>query len=222
MSDKKKILLIGANGLIGGHLLTLLLNDNHFYEVITWSRSPIGLTHSKLKEKIIDFASIKKNPAEKFDILVCCLGTTINKAKSKDAFYKVDHDYVVDLAMYAEKSGISKFIVVSSIGADKNSSNFYLRTKGEMENDISNFNIPGIAILRPSILFGKRKEFRFGEILGKGFMHAIGFLFIGKLKKYKGIHAQTVAEAILILARKDIPEKIILESDQIVNICRDK
>jgi len=222
MPETKKVLLVGASGLIGSNLLQLLLNDGNFQEVVSWSRKAQELHHPKLTEKEIDFNSIEKIPSENFDVIFCCLGTTINKAKSQKQFYKVDHDYVVELARYAEISGISKFIVISSIGAKKDTSNFYIRTKGEMEYDICNFNIPNITILRPSILLGKRKEFRFGELIGKGFMKAISFLFIGKMKKYKGIQAKTVAEAMVRLAKRNIEGKFIFESDQIAKISKEK
>lgn len=219
MPEIKKALLIGASGLIGCNLLQLLLNDEQYSEVVLWSRNNIELAHPKLTEKVIDFDSDENIPTENFDVIFCCLGTTIHKAKTQEQFYKVDHDYVVELARYAEKSGVSKFIVVSSLGAKKESSNFYLRTKGEMEYDVSQFKIPSIIFLRPSMLMGKRKEFRFGELIGKGFMKTIGFLFIGK---YKGIHAKTVAEAMVRLAKKNIEGKFIFESDQIAKISKEK
>jgi uncharacterized protein YbjT (DUF2867 family) len=222
MPEIKKALLVGASGLIGSNLLQLLLNDGNFQEVVSWSRKAQGLHHPKLTEKEIDFNYIERIPSENFDVIFCCIGTTIHKAKTQEKFYKVDHDYVVELARYAEKSGISKFIVISSIGAKKDTSNFYLRTKGEMEFDVSQLKIPSVTFLRPSMLMGKRKEFRFGELIGKGFMKAIGFLFIGKMKKYKGIHAKTVAETMVRLAKKNYEGKFIFESDQVVNISKEK
>lgn len=222
MPEIKKALLVGASGLIGSNLLQLLLNDEQYSEVVLWSRNNIELTHPKLTEKVIDFDSVENIPTENFDVIFCCLGTTIHNAKTQEQFYKVDHDYVVELARYAEKSGISKFIIISSIGAKKESSNFYLRTKGEMEYDVGQFKIPSIIFLRPSMLMGKRKEFRFGEMIGKGFMKTFGFLFIGKMKKYKGIHAKTVTEAMVRLAKRNIEGRFIFDSDQIAKISKEK
>jgi uncharacterized protein YbjT (DUF2867 family) len=222
MDTRYKALITGTSGLIGSELLKIILDDEAFQEVVSWSRKASGLSHPKLIEKEIDFDSIEKFSIENFDAVFCCLGTTINKAKTQEQFYKVDHDYVVELARYAEKSGVSKFIVVSSIGAKKESSNFYLRTKGKMEFDVSRFKVPSIIFLRPSMLLGKRKEFRFGEVIGKGFMKAMGFMFIGNMKKYKGIQAKTVAEAMASLAKKNIEGKIIYESDLIAKISKEK
>jgi len=215
MDKTYKALLAGASGLIGSSLLHELLNGDVYSEIEVWSRNSLGISHPKLKEKIIDFNEIIDIPSSSVDHVFCCLGTTIKKAKSQEAFRKVDFEYVVELAKYAEISGASKFFVISSLGANKDSATFYLRTKGEMEESLKHIFLPAVYILRPSLLLGKRKEFRFGEIIAQGLAPVFGLLLFGKLKKYKGIKASTIAKAMLHLAKEDGKGLIILDSDKI-------
>ncbi|MDP4185619.1 MAG: NAD(P)H-binding protein [Bacteroidota bacterium] len=215
MEQSHKALLVGASGLIGGQLLELLLNDEYYSEVEIWLRKPTGISHPKLRERIIDFSTITDIPSVEIDHLFCCIGTTIKKAGTQDAFRKVDFEYVVNLAQLAERSTCSKFIVISSIGADSKSSNFYLRVKGEMEETVRSTRIPGIIIIRPSLLLGKRREFRLGEKIFQFLMPSINHLLIGKLKKYRGIESLNVAKAMLSLAKNDTNGISVIESDKI-------
>ena len=116
----------------------------------------------------------------------------------------------------AARSVAEKFVYISSIGANSNSGNFYLRTKGKVEEDLKKVCKNGLIILRPSMLMGKRQEFRFGELMGKGFMKVFGFLFIGSMKKYRGIDAAKVAEAMVLCAKSTKSGIITMESDQIL------
>jgi uncharacterized protein YbjT (DUF2867 family) len=215
MIPSKKVLLIGASGLIGHHCLRLLLADNEYTHVEIWVRQPFEIKHPKLKCIVTDFNDITKIPSTDATHIFCCLGSTIKKAGSQSAFRKVDYEYVAELAKLAERSHAENFSVVSSIGANPNSGNFYLRVKGEMEVSLKACSIPSILILRPSMLLGKRQEFRFGELMGKAMMQSFGFLLVGKLRKYRGIQAETVARVIVKLAKKQSKGILILESDQI-------
>lgn len=210
----KKALLLGSSGLIGSHCLTELLADEYYSIVEIWVRTSSGIKHPKLIETIIGFDDIKNRNTDAQHVF-CCLGTTIKKAKSQEAFRKVDYDYVVDLAKISEKSGVGKFLVISSIGAKVKTGNFYLRTKGEMEDAIKQCKIPAIFIYQPSILLGKRKEFRFGEIIAKFMMRMLKYLFWGKMKKYRGIEASTIAKAMVMVAKEENLGIHILVSDEI-------
>jgi uncharacterized protein YbjT (DUF2867 family) len=212
----KKALLIGATGLTGGECLNLLLNDYYYDGVEIWVRKSTGITHKKLIERIIDFDKIHLIDCNNADHVFCCLGTTINKAKSKDNFYRIDHDYVINCARVAEKSKSEKFLYISSLGANKDSGNFYLRTKGKVEESLNKIIIPCVIIFRPSMLLGNRGEFRLGEKIGKAIMTAFQFLLIGSLKKYRGVRAEQVAKAMIEEAKSttDCGFRII-ESDQI-------
>lgn len=212
ISDRKTAVLFGATGLVGSFLLDALLADERYYAVNVFLRRPSGKTHPKLNEFIVDF-----NKPEGFrenvrsDELFCCLGTTIRAAGSQEAFRKVDFQFVKDAAEAAKANGIKSFLVVSSLGADAGSLNFYYRTKGEMENAVRAMDFRKCVIIRPSMLLGPRNEFRLGELAGKIVMTVFSFLIPAK---YKAIKAVVVANAML-KAANDSSINGILESNQL-------
>ncbi len=209
MNKKKTVIIAGATGLTGGHLLKFLLDDPDIEQVKVIGRKKPELVHPKIKFLSTDFSDIEQ--ISKFiqgNQCYCCLGTTIKKAGSKEAFKKVDLEIPVLLGQIAKKNKIPVFAVVSSIGADASSSNFYLRTKGQMENEILQLSFENTIIARPSLLLGKRKEFRFGEESGKLVIKGLSLLFIGPLRKYRGIESKTVAHAIYLLAKNNQGKKI--------------
>ena len=208
-------IVTGATGLVGNSLLTQLLEDPYFTKVISISRRDSGIKHTKLSQYIgpLDDPEFLKTNI-KGDILFCCVGTTIKKAGSKEAFKRVDLEIPVLMGEIALENQVSAICVVSSIGANANGSNFYLRTKGEMENAILNLGFKKTTIVRPSMLLGNRKEFRFGEEIGKLVMIPSNFLLFGRFKKYRAIKAETVARAMIIIQMKNISGRIF-ESDQL-------
>jgi|WetSurMetagenome_2_1015567.scaffolds.fasta_scaffold00134_13 uncharacterized protein YbjT (DUF2867 family) len=194
----KTAVLTGASGLVGSELLSQLLSDEDYGKVIVLVRAPLEVRHEKLVEKIIDFEAIEASMEDlKADHGFCCLGTTIRKAGSQARQYRIDHDYVVDFAKACSAAGVSKFAVVSSSGAKSKTGNFYLRTKGEMEEDLKKLPFEGLYILRPSLLLGRRKEFRFAELIAKGIMKVANPLMAGRLKRFRGIYASKVAEGMI-------------------------
>lgn len=215
MKRSGKALLVGATGLIGSQCLKALLEDDAFTEVEAWVRKPIGMIHRKLRIVLVDFPDISRIPATDASHIFCCLGTTIKNAGSKDAFRRVDFEYVVEMAKLAQRSHVEKFLLISSLGANLDSTNFYLHTKGEMEEEVTRCGIPSVIILRPSMLLGKRNEFRLAEVIGKAFMQAFNFMFIGNFKKYRAIKASDVAKAMVRLAKEENAGVLKVESDQI-------
>lgn len=212
----KTILLFGGTGLIGGELLRLLLEDGNVM-VKAFLRRPRVLKNMPphFIQHVVDFNRIEewKNLVAG-DELYCCLGTTIRKAGSRASFRAVDYELVLQIANRALVNGVKKFIVISSLGSDAGSSNFYLRTKGEMERDVQQLPFQKIKILRPSVLTGNRDEFRLGEKVGIGVASLLSPLMVGKLKKYKPISATSVARAMIILAdREDV--QVVYESDEL-------
>lgn len=197
-----KATLIGATGLIGGYLLEELLKDDYFDIVRILVRSPVELIHPKLEKKLVDF-----NDAESFrlalegsDIVFSAIGTTQKKVKGdKVAYRKIDYDIAVNAARFCKMNGCEKFILVSSVGANSKSNNFYLKLKGEVENAVKSVGLRSVHIIRPSMLLGDRKEFRLGEKIGSPVMKAISFLFPSK---YKPIHAKDVAKAMFVASKK--------------------
>jgi uncharacterized protein YbjT (DUF2867 family) len=210
-----RALIVGSTGLVGGHLLQELLTSEHFSEVESWIRKPTGTVHPKLKERIVDFDRLDRMEVTPATHVFCCLGTTIKKAKSQEAFRRVDYRYVAELAALAMRSGSKVFTVVSSVGADPKSGNFYLRTKGEMEEAVKQSGVPVVVILRPSMLMGERKEFRLGEQVGKWVMKAVHPLLLGSLRKYRGVGGADVARVMIRLSLESAPGVRIWEGDRI-------
>lgn len=190
-STKKTGVVFGATGQVGKALVRLLLSDNSFERVVAVVRNFIPIVNDKLVQvKIRDYSELNNHRDElAAGIYFCCTGTTIGKAGSREAFMKVDHDLPVIIAQLANDLMVPAFVVISSIGANASSSNFYLRTKGEMEQSVRGVYTGNLKFVRPSLLMGRREEFRFGELIANGFMKIFGWFFSGPLKKYRGIHA---------------------------------
>lgn len=215
----KTALIIGSTGLIGSQLLQLLLESDHYSQVITFVKRDAGIEHPKLRQHIIDFDKPESyNDLVKGDDFFCTIGTTIKKAGSKEAFRKVDFEYPQQFAKIAIENKVKQFLLISSLGADATSSNFYLKTKGEIEVFLKASNFEKVSILRPSLLLGNRAEFRLGEKIGAFVMKSFSFLFIGNLKKYKPIESKSVAKALFAIAQQNNIGFIVYESDSIQEI----
>lgn len=215
----KTALIIGSTGLIGSQLLELLLESTEYEKVITFVKRDSGIQHPKLKQQIIDF----DKPETYKELVVgddffCTIGTTIKKAGSQEAFRKVDFEYPKQFASLALQNKVKQFLLISSLGAEANSGNFYLKTKGEIQDFLKNCNFENVAVLQPSLLLGNRKEFRLGEKIGAFFMKLFSFLLIGNLKKYKAIQSKVVAKAMFIIAQENKSGFNIYKSDVIQEI----
>lgn len=217
----KTAIICGATGLVGEQLLKQLLDSPVYEKVISLVRTHQNIKHPKYAERIIDFERIKESLQEiKADDAFCCLGTTMSKAGSKERQYHIDHDYVIDFAKGCIQTGVKQIAVVSSIGADKNTRNFYLKTKGEMEADIIQLPFEGIHFMRPSFLLGDRKEFRFGEKIGIFLARIIGPLLSGNLKKYKGIEVSAVAKAMIAAVNSGEKGVHVYHYDEITELAK--
>lgn len=191
-------LLAGATGLIGNHVLELLLADAAYDKVIALSRKPLVSKHTKLENVLVNIDEWSKLNLLKADDVFCCLGTTIKQAKTKAAFRKVDFEYPVEVAKALKQNGATTFLLVSALGADKNSRIFYNQVKGEVEATITELGYNGTHVFRPSLLLGDRKEQRSGEDAAKVFYKIFGWLIP---QKYKGIEAAKVARAMVAEAK---------------------
>lgn len=192
--------VIGATGLTGNLVLEGLLKDHNFKTVRILVRRNVNITHPKLQQEIVNFNDID-NYTEKFgkgDIIFCCIGTTQKKVKGdKDAYSKIDFDIPVNAARIGISKGFKKFQIVSAIGANENSSNFYLSLKGKTENALKQFSFESIGIFQPSVLNGNRNENRVGEKVLQTIMDLSSFLLLGPLEKYRAIGANNVAKAMI-------------------------
>jgi uncharacterized protein YbjT (DUF2867 family) len=216
MDTTKAALLVGASGLVGGHLLQLLLHEQRYKPVEVLVRRSLSIRDPQLNEHIIDFDHLDRN-AELFraDDVFCCLGTTIRTAGSQEAFRKVDFTYVVQAAALASKNGAKQFLLVSSLGANPRSRAFYSRVKGEVEEAVSKLPFRGVHIFRPSFLLGEREERRRGEKLAIMLVKVLQPLMIAGWKRLRPVHAETVAAAMARVAGMNKQGVNIFESDQI-------
>lgn len=209
----KKAILIGATGLVGSHVLQLLLSDERYDSVKVLHRRSTGISHSKLTEHIIDFDNQESwKPLVTGAHLFSALGTTLNKAGSKDAQYKIDYTYQYNFAKIASENGVSNYALVSSLGANLDSGSFYPRIKGELDEAVQKLSFDSTLILRPSFLDGSRDEFRLGERIGIAIAKVV--CKIPGLKKYHPIKAETVAKAMIEGLNKNT--SVILEGNDIL------
>lgn len=196
----KTAVLLGATGLTGSHLLQLLLEDDRYAKVRAIVRKPLQQAHPKLEVKVIDFRNKAafREAIGTGDIIFCCIGTTMKNVKGDKTLYRqIDYDIAVHAAEYGAESGFSDYLLISAIGANANSSNFYVRLKGETENAVRAFPYKTVYIFRPSLLMGDRKESRTAEKIFQAIMPAFSFLLTGRLQKYRPVHIATLAKAML-------------------------
>lgn len=201
MSEYSAI-VAGGTGLIGGHLLSLLAADPAYGTVTALLRREVELP-AGVTAKIIDMddmAAEAQSVGAKHAF--CALGTTRKVAGSKRAFAAVDRDLVIAFAEGARAGGATAFAGVSSIGAAARSANFYLKTKGEMEEGVMSAAYPSLTFAHPGLLKGDRAERRAGEEIGQVLAPLTDALMHGPMAKYRSITGESVAKA-LIAAAKD-------------------
>jgi uncharacterized protein YbjT (DUF2867 family) len=213
---QKTALIAGASGLVGRHCLELLLEEPAYKRVVAIVRTPLRLQNEKLVQQRIDFDELEIAGAIlTADDVFCCLGSTIRKAGSQDAFRKVDFTYPNKLAALTQHLGASQFLLVSSLGADAHSKIFYNRVKGETEEAIRKISFNGLHIFRPSLLLGQRQEQRPAEQIGAVVMSVLKYALTGSLKRYRAIQARDVAKAMVRVAQMNLMKVNIFESDRI-------
>jgi uncharacterized protein YbjT (DUF2867 family) len=201
----KTAALIGATGLIGSHLLKLLQDDEAFKTIRVLVRRPVPFNHPKISVQVIDFAD---EAAFKAGIAGCesvfvAVGTTQKKVKGdKAAYRKVDYDIPVNAARFCAETGCPHFLLVSSVGANSKGENFYIKMKGEVEDQVRSISIPSVSIFRPSMLLGKRPESRPAEAIAQVISKPLSLLFPSK---YKPIAAEDVAKSMIAACKQDKP-----------------
>jgi len=217
-SSNKTALIFGATGLIGGHLLDLLLQHTAYQKVVTFGRSKIEKSHPKLTQEIVDFdqpdtfAHLVKG-----DDIFCCLGTTRKKA-GKEGFYKVDFTYCFNAAKLGLDNGAKQFLLISSMGADADSMFYYNQVKGEIEDALKKLSYPSIRILQPSLLLGEREESRLGESIAQKVMGGIDKVAGNVLGKYGPIEAKEVAQAMIYAAQSEVKGVQVYDSQELENM----
>ncbi|MCX6316132.1 MAG: NAD(P)H-binding protein [Bacteroidetes bacterium] len=211
-----RAVLIGATGLVGNYLLEALLADDYFDQVRILVRRPFAQTHPKLENVLVDFNDgdsilVALNNC---DVAFCAIGTTQQKVKGdKAAYRKVDYDIPVNLARFCKMTGCEKLVLVSAVGANAKSGNFYLKLKGEVEEAVIKEGLKSIHIMRPSVLLGERTENRTGERIAKALIKTFSFLVPSR---YKAIHGRDVANAMIRAAKKGTPGVTIYEYKEMI------
>lgn len=224
-TNGKTALVFGSTGLVGTELVKQLVTSSEFGKIILVNRSPSGLTSPKVTELVVDFEKITDQPqdllkqiAEPVHVVFCSLGTTIKKARSQKAFYRVDHDYAVMTGKIADGLNVPVYVGVSAIATALDSTVYYSRVKAEAERDISALPFAkksSLHFLRPSLLLGDRKEFRFGERLAILTAPLFSWMMAGPLKRYKAIQATQVADAMIRFAHHPHPGVHIHENEDL-------
>ena len=216
---EKKALIAGANGLVGNELLQILLQQKKYEKVYALVRRPLAVKQPNLIEIVCNFDRLEE-VKEYFavDDVFCCLGTTIKKAKTREAMFRVDVEYPVALAKLAKAQGACHFLLVSAVNADLESSFWYRRMKGELEAEIINISFAAISILRPSLLLGTRKEFRFGESMAIKVVQGLSNLLRRPLPSKVAIEVRVVAQAMCQIAQMDKQGVTIYSPDQLESI----
>lgn len=211
-------IIIGATGLVGSYITQKLLNDKRYDKVKVFVRRSIGYEHPALEEHLVDFEMINTWKNELVgDELYSALGTTIKKAGSKITQYKIDYNYQFEIAEAAAANGVKRYLLVSSLGANHKSSNFYLSIKGKLDEEVQKLNFENIFIFRTSVLVGERREKRITESISIKIARATTKV-IPALYKYKPVEAEKVAEFMIKTANQNYEEKIkIFESEEILN-----
>lgn len=191
-----KAVIAGASGLIGSSLLRILLDAQQYNKVLVLVRKELPVQHKKLVQLVIDFDKPDEYQAAITGHAVfCCLGSTQKKTPDRAAYRKVDHEYPLKLAQLAKQNGVEQYHLVSALGANARSANFYLKMKGETEEDIQNAGLKRLDIYQPSFLTGRRTEHRPRERFVNSLVKFIDPLLIGGLKKFRSIPGKTVARA---------------------------
>lgn len=210
MASETSVVVVGATGLVGGECVRLLLDAPFCHRLLVVARRPLpaGPRPAKLEQHLIEFERLDQH-ASVFaaDQIVCALGTTIRQAGTREQFRCVDYDYPLAIARLGLAQGVRHFLLVSALGADPESRIFYNRVKGEIERDVMQLGYRSVSIFRPSLLLGARSRLRLGEEIAKRFAPIVP-------RRYKPVHARSVAAAIVRAAAEDAPGVHIIESNE--------
>lgn len=216
----KSAAILGATGLTGGLLSELIASDDYFESVRLISRKPIPVSSPKISNVLFDSTDENslKQAIGNSEVIFCAVGTTNRKVKGDLSEYrKVDFNLPVWAARHGAGHGCRHFVLVSAVGADAQSSNYYLKLKGETEEAVRAAGIPAVSVLRPSLLLGKRKEFRPLEIIGRLFMQPFSFLIPSR---YKPVTARMVASAMMATSKKTDPGFHVLHYREIMDLAK--
>ena len=214
----KTAIVFGSTGLIGGHLVNQLIQDNYYTKIKIFVRSQTSINNEKVEVINIDFNNLGNHITEiTGDDCFFCIGTTKQNSPDKNDYQKVELDIPKEIAQIAKANSVKSFIFISSIYANPTSSGNYVKFKGLVEEELKRLNFPKLGILRPSFLIGKRKENRVGEKIGILIFSLLSPLLFGPFKKMRPISSENVAKAMIKIANSNL-EKTVFESNEIVEL----
>ena len=214
----KTAIVFGSTGLIGGHLVNQLIQDNYYTKIKIFVRSQTSINNKKVEVINIDFNNLGNHKTEiTGDDCFFCIGTTKQNSPNKNDYQKVELDIPKEIAQIAKANSVKSFIFISSIYANPNSSGNYVKFKGLVEEELKKLSFSTLGILRPSFLMGKRKENRVGEKIGILTFSVLSPLLFGPFKKMRPISSEIVAKAMIKIAKQNL-QKITFESDEIVEL----
>ena len=214
----KTALVFGSSGLVGGHLLNQLIENDDYNKIKIFVRSEPEINDPKVEIIKTDFNNLENHKEDiKGDDCFFCIGTTKQNSPDKSEYRRVELEVPKQVAQIAKSNLVNSFVFVSSGYADPKSSGDYLKFKGEVEEELKRLNFPKLGIMRPSFLLGDRKEKRVGEKIGIFVFKLLSPLLLGPLKKMKPIHSATVAKAMISSANKNL-EKNVFESNEIAEL----
>ena len=220
--NRKTAIVLGGTGLTGNLLLNRLLADSSYTCIKLFSRKASGIKSEKIEEFVGDLFQLEQFKDDfTADEVFCCIGTTSAKTRDRSVYKAIDFGIPSAAASLARENKIPTFLVISSMGANVRSKVFYSRTKGEMEQAVSDEKIPHTYILRPSLILGKRDESRFGESLGAIVLKVTNAVLVGSMKKYRAIEADCIAAAMIQLALSKPPSGIVI-SDKLQELGGDR
>lgn len=209
ITENRVALVVGATGLVGSKVVALLLANDRYSQVKVLVRKPYAVNHPKLTSIVFDFDNPDTSRVLADDVY-CCLGTTMKKAGSKEAFYKVDFTYPYQIAQTALANGAKRFAIVTAMGADVKSLFYYNRVKGEIEQSLRQLGYHTLLIFRPSLLLGERNESRLGEKIGESLAYVFRWITPAK---YRAIEADKVATAMVTITTSTVEGTLVYESD---------
>ncbi len=211
-----KALIIGATGATGKDVVEQLISNNQFESIILFVRRSIEYKHPKVAVQVVDFDHIEDWKDQlSGDVLYSCMGTTLKQAGGKKAQWKVDYDYQYNVAKAAQEAGVPCYALVSSVGANPQSSVFYLQMKGKLEEAVKKLNFKRTIIMRPPSLIRKDST-RWAESLSVSILK--GLNKIGLLKKLKPVSTETVAKVMIEESIKNNDGTIIIEPSHLQKI----
>ena len=214
----KTALIFGSSGLVGGHLLNKLIQNNTYSKIKVFVRSDPEINDPKVEIIKTDFNNLENHKEDiKGDHCFFCIGTTKQNSPDKNDYQRVELEVPKEIAKIAKSNSVNSFIFISSGYANPKSSGDYLKFKGLVEEELKRLNFSNLGIMRPSFLIGNRKEKRVGEKIGIFIFKLLSPLFLGPLKKMKPIHSETVANAMIKVANEHFQQSVF-ESNEIANL----